>query len=292
MDDEQSLNSDTAKKFYPSATTDTKGQKVTNIPQIHRIPVFSPPTDNNNQQATFNNNNSRAPSRPNGTKSTTKPIGTAKKNINMENRLLVKMATMLPNNGGTLESPQGRLPESRMHLMKVHTELDEMMKDIRKLDLSNSKYSFVRSMDDSFSNEIAQVTNENGNILYDVIIADLSSQAFRKVLRIKNFYQHYLDRVNHDHHNDLQQLQFQIQELKSLLHEQQLLGSSSTTCSVSNQNQNQSQEIGGGEEACSPSNRVHFDNSPPAEPTTVDMLASDNIQAYVFQRLDNERKVS
>jgi hypothetical protein len=328
MEEEFSESTGSSRKHFPASVTNVKVQKAFLAPQLHRIPVFAPPTttETNTRTASPPNpasptNDARCPSRPPGGKVVTKSIniGGGKRNVNLENRMLVKMATVLPDDHPT-EVKQGRLPESRAHLMKVHAELDDMMKDIRALDAQSSKFSFVRSMDDSFSNEIAHVTTENGNILYDVIIADLSSQAFRKVLRIKNFYQHYLVGLKNEHRDEIHLLKYQIQQLKSLLHEQQTYGSiqsassslyesselhssphstssppkpappssSSSTRHVPHSNISSTKQQPTTTGSSSSPITIPFDNS--AE-SALDLLSSDNIKSYIFQRLDAERKV-
>eukprot|EP01031_Cornospumella_fuschlensis_P039127 gene39127-47604_t len=60
---------------------------------------------------------------------------------------------------------------------------------------------------------------DHGVAMYDVIISDLTEQAYKKVGRIKRFYSKYIARQRLEHEEEVSQLQLRIQKLEAQAHE-------------------------------------------------------------------------
>jgi hypothetical protein len=212
-----------------SSTSRSEDRPIT-APQVSRTPVFLYKNEekkaaaakplNPSRPATSNNRPQQPPS---SSSSVHRPNSNRKNNVNLENRILIKMATHLPSQEAAEErAAHGRLPESRNTLLKLNAELDDMAKDIRELNTDHGHYLMMNFLDVKDPNEIPAINLETGQMLYDVVIAELTNQAFKKVMRINKFYRHHLVLGRNKHQHEVKQLQLEIDQLRSQLHQQQL----------------------------------------------------------------------
>lgn len=205
--------------------------KPSTAPQIQRTPVFAYKTEE--KKPSKYSNPSRPSTSNNKAPSTSRP-NSRKNNINLENRILIKLASVLPGNDAEQEkAAHGRLPESRNTLMKLNAELDEMAKEIRELNTEHGHYLMANFLDLS-NNNFPQINLETGQPLFDVVIAELANQAFKKIIRINKFYRHHLVLQRNQHHAEITEYKSEIEQLRSQLHHQQLVGLLPTTADGSN----------------------------------------------------------
>lgn len=245
----------------PSTSQQTKGRsKPGTAPQLFRTPLFSepPPPESSSERNTNRGsspsnfpNQGVVPQRP----TTGKPPSSSKttrkqQNVNLENRILIKMASILPTEttkrydltavspgfktdngppsssgaGGGMHSGPGRLPESRTNLLKLNGELDEMIRDIRALSLETENCSFGMVADYAHISDETITANimENGAIVYDAIIAELTGQAMKKVNRVKKFYRNHINKMKIRHEEEMDELKLALHEINGKYHELQV----------------------------------------------------------------------
>lgn len=204
--------------------------KPLTAPQFQRTPVFkyksAEPnphisTSSSAKQPSRPSTSNRPSTRPSSRKHRTQSPPNSSNSI--ENRVLIKLASILPD-GETKQTKQinGRLPESRATLLKLNNELDEMVKDIRDLNTEHGKYLIANLYDhlkdtSNMTEQQPTINVETGHLLYDVIIAELTNQAFKKIMRINKFYRHHLVLLRNEHQKEKQSYQMEIEELKSQL---------------------------------------------------------------------------
>lgn len=255
--------------------------KPRTAPQIQRLPVFS----NNNgdtspkQFLSMSPETPRSPTRPNSSKppSRANPVGIHKRNVNVENRVLIKLASVLPNQSDGF----GRLPESRANLVKLNGDLDAVIQDIRQLEAAQNKFSFTLVDQLPGDNVVAHM--EHGNIMYDTIIAELTSQATKKVGRIRRFYGSYLQRLRSDHNGELATLKLEIEQLRSQLHESSLRHPFDCL-TVPPERPERATE---GPALPAMLGTVEGESAAPTEPVN----PGKSLHDYILQRLEQERKV-
>jgi hypothetical protein len=250
--DDISVNAEQGPEFRPpSATRQDESGGPSLIPQLHRIPVFT----QNGESGTRRNSPPRVPANMQPTKppgsrpkarSASQNSGsllTASKQINLENRILVRLASVMPNerpstgastNGGTGNGPaiNYRLPESRNNLIKLNHDLDNIVQEIRTWGLTGDKFV----MGDIIEAEEIALPMDNmptESALADAIIADLSQQAGKKVSRIKKSIRAFLQKIKSTHDEEVQRLHGQIHQLSSQLHMLQINQSDITTIPIS-----------------------------------------------------------
>lgn len=202
-------------------------EKPLTAPQFQRLPVFT----YKNSEKGLTSVSSKLPSRPStSNRPSSRPSSRRNRaqspTNSLENRILIKLASVLPNGETEFTTNQaGRLPESRNTLLKLNTELDEMIKDIRELNTEHGKYLIANLYDnlkDTTNTELPTINAETGHLLYDVIISELTNQAYRKIMRINKFYRHHLVLQRNHHQQERQAFLLEIEELKSQLHTQRL----------------------------------------------------------------------
>jgi hypothetical protein len=118
----------------------------------------------------------------------------------------------------------GRLPESRANLLKLNGELDEMIRDIRVLSLETDHCSFGMVADYAHVSDETITANimENGSIVYDAIIAELTGQAMKKVNRVKKFYRNHIQKMRIHYDEELDELKLKLEEMNGKYHELQI----------------------------------------------------------------------
>lgn len=187
-----------------------------------------------------------------------------KSQVQLENKVLMKLANILPtdtsstsipytsptntssggggggtesfSSGITIDPSIGRLPESRTNLLNLHDLLDEIMAEIRIISSEAitegyNKYAFLSNTGETASTPAAsfalpQVDKETGKVFYDTIIADLTSQAMKKTKRIKNFLRSFTKQILRQSDEELERKDLIIKELQAQLYQNdlQLLG--------------------------------------------------------------------
>lgn len=274
---------DTSTSSIP--TIRVRFHKPQTAPQFQRMPLFASNDLDalmDKQQAsllsTSQDLSPRSPHRPSSSRpqSRSNPVAAHKKNVSVENRVLLKLASVLPSG----EHALGRLPESRANLVKLNAELDAAIKEVRDLETVQSKFSFgMSSAGNALPEDAAVSSMEHGAVVYDAIIAELTAQAAKKVGRIRRFYGGYLLRVRNAHSEEVAALQLRIEQLEPERHEAVLL---------------QMPKDGLLLDSFSASERIEQPHStneagatdPPASP------GRGGLHDFVLSRLTKERKVS
>jgi hypothetical protein len=317
--------------------------KPRTAPQLVRTPIFSAEASRTESPATERDRRADSPlailpQRPNATK----PLTASKtnnprrqhnsisgssnnhsnsNNVSLENRILVKLATMLPVESTVRDpqstpssaaagssavaannAPQGlnRLPESRVNLMKLNSELDDMVREIRSLTIEFDQHNFGMSYDFLKAEELSSNNNalkmENGVILYDLIIADLTTQAAKKVSRIRRGYKSHLSALKTRHEETTNYLRLQLATVTGKY--QELLVTHSTEI-IREDTAGLSVDVAAGlsvdvEEVQSDNKGVTELEKILDETAAVPMTKKDHqeqLHAYISERLDHERKV-
>lgn len=318
------------KNERPTTNHHIKGRSKPNTaPQLFRTPLFSepPPPESSNSgrgpspTGGVGNNSVIVPQRPTTGKPPTASSKATRKqqNVNLENRILIKMASVLPtessnkkydltvaapginaNNFAPTGSPSpaaplgpGRLPESRTNLLKLNGELDEMIRDSRALSLEYESCNFGMVVDYAHVADETITSNimENGAIVYDAIIAELTSQAAKKVSRVKRFYRNHIQKMKARHDEELDELKLKLQEVNSKYYELQVTHSTEILRSGS------SDVVVDGSAKLSSVEETHVVSELEKildESSTVPLPRKsqrEQIHEYISMRLDEERKV-
>ncbi|RYG97215.1 hypothetical protein EON65_53210 [archaeon] len=278
-------------------------------PQIMRTPVFA---GKNEKEGISSPTRYRYPpppsSAPGGMRSPVRPSSTkpssrsGKRSVSVENRVLIKLASALPQDDND-PNGLGRLPESRATLVKLNGELDGIVNEIRLMEAAQNRFSFSMSLESALPSDRSVLNMDHGVAMYDAIISDLSEQAFKKVGRIKLFYSKFIARQRLDHEEEVSQLQLRIQQLEAQAHESllyqpdQSIGSPQmeATC----KKRSKSINITDVEEEEAPASPLMC-TSPKAASTKAisskavvnSPTATKNLHSFVLNRLDTERNVS
>lgn len=235
-------------------------------PQLQRRPIFP---DSTPHESPMN-----IPQRPTSSKPNTRISNTTKKHINLENRVLLKLATVLPNEKDGKQL-QNRLPESRNTLLNLNAELDDMINDIRQIKLDTDKFTFDMFGLDSVEDEYKP--NDATATLYDTIIAELAHQASKKVNRIKLFYRKQTIFQKSSQEKIVSQLKSEIESLKSKLQENLIANNGSSKFS------RMENELASSFEANAP-------QFPESDKSNENDQMSE-LQSYIASRLEIERQV-
>lgn len=324
----------------------SKGPSMAGILQIQRVPIFndspsgvgegepvatasarnhgnnrstSPPYPPSSTTVNANPNNSanltaKPPSsRPKSSKNSGGTLSNAAKQVNLENRILIRLANVLPTDRNQPHSPNSpvlsnvngppgagtganyataagsfKLPESRNALLRLNQDLDEIVLDIRRWGLTGDKFvigDVIESVDPTVGNHTELPTDSS---VVDTIIADLSHQAEKKVSRIKKSFKQQMSRIKANHNNVVSQLKQQVEKLSGQLQELRIAQCTDPT-HIDND--------------LTPEQRPTDDSSNPINPDQVDKndalfmeldkqeLLREELHKFVEERLEIERKV-
>eukprot|EP01039_Chlorochromonas_danica_P010445 gene10445-11568_t len=136
-----------------------------------------------------------------------------KKSLNVENRVLLKLANNLPQTVDSL----GRLPESRANLIKLNAELDEMIIESREVDVKERQFSFnLVATGDTLPADPLVAQMEHKGLMYDMIVTELTIQAIRKAGRLHRLLNAQQARL-HSREEEVAILRQSVEELREQL---------------------------------------------------------------------------
>jgi hypothetical protein len=181
------------------------------------------------------------------------------KQVNLENRILIRLANILPQEETPSKEPKpaainttnpsattthhhppptnshqhsahhtsefNKLPESRNMLLRLNDDLDDLIAELRKSGMTGDKFNFG---DLSGNHAVKDPATENGVSLdnnpfvFDQVIAELASQASKKVQRIKKAYKTQFIQLKKRHEDQVVSLRLKVEELSSKLFENQV----------------------------------------------------------------------
>lgn len=174
------------------------------------------------------------------------------KQANLENRILIRLANILPadeakdihlsrghghshnsHNHGHPHGPASghhlefsKLPESRNMLLKLNHDLDDVVGEIRRLGLEFDRFNFGDINPQGTKQDRKDFESgpslDNNPLVFDQVIAELSAQAAKKVSRIKKLYRSQLTKLKKQHDDHVMELKFQVDTLSSKLFEAQM----------------------------------------------------------------------
>eukprot|EP01033_Poteriospumella_lacustris_P003954 gene3954-2813_t len=240
------------------------------------------------------------------------------KHANIENRILIRLANMLPTetdspandrspsppphqhgNNHTEPAHQShhhqhhshgnnshfsKLPESRNMLLRLNHDLDEMMTDIRNWGLELDRFNFGDMQSDGVRSKdyAAGPSMDNNPLVFDQVIAELSGQASKKVVRLKKMYRNQMQKLKKQYDKHVAELKVQADTLSSRLFASQLRGDNFSDALNTPGGENTASTAAGENDSLQQHQRI------------VKALREeqDSMQEVLLQRLENERKMS
>lgn len=133
------------------------------------------------------------------------------------------------NNSNYNSSNFNKLPESRNMLLRLNHDLDDIMTDIRNWSLELERFNFGDMQDAGRNKDITSGPSmDNNALVFDQVIAELSGQASKKVIRIKKMYRNQMQKLKKQYEKHVSELKGQADALSSKLFESQLRGDNVT----------------------------------------------------------------
>lgn len=230
------------------------------------------------------------------------------KQANIENRILIRLANMLPvdndssneqhtsptndhhqqsqyNHNGHNISQFTKLPESRNMLLRLNHDLDDITSDIRNWSLELDRFNFgdMQQHDGARSKDYTSGASlDNNPLVFDQVIAELSGQASKKVVRIKKMYRNQMQKLKKQYDKHVAELKVQADALSSRLFESQLKSESLSDAL---------QTVEGGGDGKKTSAAENDALAQHQRLVKVLREEQDSMQEVLLRRLENERKV-
>lgn len=168
-------------------------------------------------------------------------------------------------------------------LLRLNHDLDEMMTDIRNWGLELDRFNFGDMQSDGVRSKdyAAGPSMDNNPLVFDQVIAELSGQASKKVVRLKKMYRNQMQKLKKQYDKHVAELKVQADTLSSRLFASQLRGDTFSDALTAP----------GGENTTS--STVVENDSLQQHQRIVKALREeqDSMQEVLLQRLENERKV-
>jgi hypothetical protein len=185
------------------------------------------------------------------------------------------------NNNNSLQF--SKLPESRNMLLRLNHDLDDVMTDIRNWGLELDRFNFgdMQTQDSTRNKDTTSGSSlDNNPLVFDQVIAELSGQASRKVLRIKKMYRNQMQKLKKQYEKHVSELKGQADALSSRLFESRLQSDNLTEALHS----------AGGDPSIAPTENDALHQ----HQRLVKVLREeqDSMQEVLLRRLENERKMT